>query len=128
MEVVCFELILYQDVCWDARNLGSVDSSNAGGNSGFEVSDPKVFADEKSGYEENLRNEWRDFPGVQCIRIHLPMQRTRSLLWEDPTCLGAPKPVHNCWAHALEPMLQKKIGHCNEKPAHHNRVAPTHCN
>ena len=57
MEFVCFELILYQDVCWDARNLGSMDSSDAGGSSGFEVSDPKVLADEKSEYEENLRNE-----------------------------------------------------------------------
>ena len=57
MEVMCFELILYQDVCWDVRNLGSTDSSDAGGNSGFEVSDPKVLADEKPGYEENLRNE-----------------------------------------------------------------------
>ena len=41
-----------------------MDSSDAGGSSGFEVSDPKVLADEKSEYEENLRNEWRYFPGV----------------------------------------------------------------
>ena len=30
---------------------------------------------------------------VQWLRIHLPMQGTRvlSLVWEDPTCLGATK-------------------------------------
>ena len=35
---------------------------------------------------------------VQGLRIHLPMQRTwvPSLVWEDPTSLGATKPVpHN---------------------------------
>ena len=30
----------------------------------------------------------------------------QSLVWEDPTCHGADKPVsHDCWARALEPML-----------------------
>ena len=31
---------------------------------------------------------------AQSLRIHLPMQETgvRSLVWEDPTCLGAIKP------------------------------------
>ena len=36
--------------------------------------------------------------GVQWLRIHLPMQGTwvRALVQEDPTCLGATKPVrHN---------------------------------
>ena len=35
------------------------------------------------------------------------MQETRvqSLIWEDPTCHGATKPVHhNCWTSALEPI------------------------
>ena len=35
---------------------------------------------------------------VQWLRICLPMQRTRvrALVWEDPTCHGATKPVsHN---------------------------------
>ena len=43
---------------------------------------------------------------VQWLRIRLPMQgtRVRALVWEDPTCRGATKPVHhNYWAHALEP-------------------------
>ena len=37
------------------------------------------------------------------------MQETpvQSLVWEDPTCFRATKPVHNCWACALEP------GSCN---------------
>ena len=35
---------------------------------------------------------------VQWLRIHLPRQGTwvRALVWEDPTCCGATKPVrHN---------------------------------
>ena len=35
---------------------------------------------------------------VQWLRIHLPMQgtRVRSLVWKNPTCHGATKPVrHN---------------------------------
>ena len=53
---------------------------------------------------------------VQWLRIHLSMQGTQvqSLVWEDPTCCGAAKPVRqNYWSCALE-------------PAHHKwRVAPT---
>ena len=43
---------------------------------------------------------------AQWLRIHLPMQgtRVRSLVWKDPTCHGATKPVrHNYWACTLEP-------------------------
>ena len=34
---------------------------------------------------------------VQWLRIRLPMQgtRVRDLVWEDPTCCGATKPVHH---------------------------------
>ena len=36
---------------------------------------------------------------MQWLRIHLPMQGTRALVQEDPTCRGATKPVcHNYWA------------------------------
>ena len=78
---------------------------------------------------------------AQCLRIHLPMQRSqvRALVWEDPTCRGATKPVcHNYWACALKPashnywahvpqllrptrlqlVLQNKRSHGNEKLAH----------
>ena len=47
---------------------------------------------------------------VQCLRILLPMQGTQGtqvlpLVWEDPTCCGATKPVHhNYLAWALEPV------------------------
>ena len=36
-----------------------------------------------------------DFPGVQWLRIRLPMQgtRVRSLVWEDSTCCGAAEPA-----------------------------------
>ena len=36
----------------------------------------------------------------------------RSLIWQDPTCQGATKPVcHNCWACALEPGSSKYWAH-----------------
>ena len=80
---------------------------------------------------------------AQRLRICLPMQGTRvqALVWEDPTCLGATKPVHhNYWACALEPashnywahvpqllkpvrpepVLHNKRSHHKEKPAHRN--------
>ena len=59
--------------------------------------------------------------------------KVQSLVWEDPTCLGATRPVClNYWTTALEPacpnywsprtlepMLYKR-GYHNEKPMHHN--------
>ena len=74
---------------------------------------------------------------VQWLRIHLPLQgtRVRALVWEDPTCHRAAKPMcHNyrtlcSRAHepqllkpaCLEPMLHNKRSHHNEKPAHRNK-------
>ena len=49
-------------------------------------------------YPEYIKNYYRDFLVVQWLRIRLPMQGTwvQSLVWEDPTCLGATYPVgHN---------------------------------
>ena len=43
---------------------------------------------------------------AQWLRIRLPMQGTRvqALVWEDPTCHGATKPVqHNYRGCVLEP-------------------------
>ena len=74
---------------------------------------------------------------VQWLGIRLPMQGTRvqSLVWEDPTCHRATKPVrHNSWACALEPaslnywarvpQLLKPVCHnywaCALEPASHN--------
>ena len=53
---------------------------------------------------------------VQWLRILLPMQGTwvLPLVWVDPTCLGATKPA------CLEPVLQSKRSHCNEKPPYLN--------
>ena len=80
----------------------------------------------------------------QWLRIHLLMQRTQvwALVWEDPTCRGATKPMHhNYWAWALEPashnywahvpqllkpmcletVLHNERSHCNDKPVHWNK-------
>ena len=55
---------------------------------------------EASFTTEEARQEWQDraSPVAQWLRICLPMQgtRVRALVWEDPTCRGATRPVsHN---------------------------------
>ena len=85
-----------------------------------------------------IKKLWRSWASlvVQWLRIHLPMQETQvwSLVWEDPTCQGANKPMcHsywacslepgncNCWSpRTLEPMLCNKRRHYNEKPSCHS--------
>ena len=48
--------------------------------------------------------------------------RVWSLVWKDPTCHEATKPVHrNYWVLALEPVLHSKRIHCSEKPEHQNK-------
>ena len=67
---------------------------------------------------------------VQWLRICLPKQGTQvpSLVWEDPTCHGASKPVcHNYWAWVLElpklaylePMLHSERSHLSEESSSH---------
>ena len=77
---------------------------------------------------------------VQWLRICLPMQgtRVRALVWEDPTCRGATKPVHhNYWAHVpqlLKPACLEPVFRSKEKPpqwearAPQRRVAPARRN
>ena len=66
---------------------------------------------------------------AQWLRICLPRQGTRfgALVWEDPTCRGATKPMcHSYVARVpqllkplhLEPVFCNKRSHCNEKPTH----------
>ena len=63
---------------------------------------------------------------AQWLRICLPMQGTRvqSLVWEDPTCRGATKPVcHNDWACALEP-ASRNYWACTLESVSHNYWSP----
>ena len=69
---------------------------------------------------------------AQGLRVCLPMQgtRVRALVWEDPTCRGATRPVsHNYWACASEACAPQQ-----ERPRRRKarapwwRVAPTCCN
>ena len=57
---------------------------------------------------------------VQWLSVRLPTQATRfrSLIWEDPTCRRATRPVcHNYWRPcSLHPVLHNKRSHRNEKP------------
>ena len=60
----------------------------------------------KEGFRASLVAQW--------LRIRLPMQgtRVRALVWEDPTCRGATRPVHhNYWACALEPISHNYSAH-----------------
>ena len=69
---------------------------------------------------------------AQWLRICLPMQETgvQALVWEDPTCRGATKPVRHTYRACvpqllkpacLEPVLCNKRSHRYEKPVHHNK-------
>ena len=71
-----------------------------------------------------------DFPDSPVVK-NLPwMQGTwvQSLAWEDPTCLGATKPVcHNSRARTLQlwkPTDLEPVLHSNEKPKNHNEECP----
>ena len=58
---------------------------------------------------------------AQRLRICLLMQgtRVRALVWEDPTCCGATRPVrHNYWACASGACAPNKRGRDSERPAH----------
>ena len=53
-----------------------------------------------------IKTWFRDFPGGAVVKNPPANEgtRVRALVWEDPTCHGATKPVgHNYWACALEP-------------------------
>ena len=74
---------------------------------------------------EDLKKSTRTSLVVQWLRIHLPMQGTQvsSLVWEDPTCHGATKPMHrNYWGRelqllkraCLERVLCSKRSHCTQ--------------
>ena len=77
-----------------------------------------------------------DFPGNLVVKNLLAVQRGTCLILvrDDPTCLGATKPMyHNYWAHELqllepinpESILHNDRIHRNEKPAHHNEDLPS---
>ena len=86
-----------------------------------------------------LKTTHSGFPVAQWLRICLPVQGTWVwyLIWGDPTCQAATKPIHrNHWvltleltccnygAMSLEPMCHKRTL-CNEKPLYHSwRVGP----
>ena len=67
----------------------------------------------------------RGFPGGSVVKNPLPMQETwvQSLIWENPTCHEAAKPVHHkSWAWALEPWNQSYWAH---EPMSHNYQSPS---
>ena len=58
----------------------------------------------------------RAFLVAQWLRICLPMQGTwvQALVWEDPTCRGATKPLrHKYWACTLEPASHNYWSPCS---------------
>ena len=75
-----------------------------------------------------VKNMDEDFPGGPAVRIHLPMQGTwvQSLVWEDPICHGATKPLcHNYWSpHAWSLCSTPREVYCNDNPALQWRIIP----
>ena len=83
----------------------------------------------EKGTEVNSKEKKGTCLVAQWLRIHLPMQGTmvRSLVWEDPTCHGATKPVlHNYWACTLEPASHNYWAHTRQllKPTHSRAHVP----
>ena len=75
------------------------------------------------------KKKW-GFPGGSLAKIGLPTQKTRVqfLVWEDPTCLRATKPMHSYESrNAIQPLLCNKGSHCNKKPALQLEGGPAHC-
>ena len=76
----------------------------------------------------NLKWQPRTSLMVQWIRIWLQMQGTRvwSLVWEDPICHGATKPLcHNYWSpHAWSLCSTPREVYCNDNPALQWRIIP----
>ena len=62
---------------------------------------------------------------VLWLRIHLPMQETRVqfLIWEDATCRGATKSIHNYCS--LESLVPNQSSHHREKFSTETREQPT---
>lgn len=79
-----------------------------------------------SRYEE-IQELGLGFPGIPVVNSNLAMQgaSVQSMVWEDPTCHRATKPVrHNYWSSCT-----LKLTLHNEKPLHCNwKVAPTRHN
>ena len=58
----------------------------------------KIYTDYIFPFENKIRKNYRASLVAQWLRICLPMQgtRVRALVWEDPTCHRATRPVsHN---------------------------------
>ena len=57
----------------------------------------RIVVGEKNKEKKYKKFETRTSLVVQWLRIRLPMQGTwvRALVWEDPTCRRATKPVHH---------------------------------
>ena len=62
----------------------------------FPLSSFGPFTYEIEKLSQDQDNKVLDFPVVQQLKIHPPMQRTQvgSLVWEDSTCLWSTEPVY----------------------------------
>ena len=124
---------------WDQKQILELKRNTKESPSGWN----ERTLDNNSNPHEEIKS--RGFPGGAVAVRNPPASiagtQIQSLIREDPTCLGATKPVlHNNWACALEPvshnywahgpqllkpaclesMLCNKRSHCNEKPEHCN--------
>ena len=81
----------------------------------LQIPGSEILLGEKAGSRTSLV--------VQGLRISPPMLGTQVwfLVWEDSTCCGATKPVHNYWACVPRARaLQRDESHHNEKSIHCN--------
>ena len=102
----------------------------------LQLSSPPATTNEVMCQNNRIIKEKLRTPLVpQGLTICLPMQETRvqSLVWEDPTCLGATKFMcQSYWVHVLqllkpsclEPVLHNKRSHLSEKREHPRKSSP----
>ena len=85
-----------------------------------ETCGPLSRPDHSQRHQPLMPSTHQDFPGVQGIRICLPMQGTwvRPLVWEDP------KQPRTTQLTRLEPGLHDKRRRPNGKPVHCNKRVP----
>ena len=91
----------------DVRDMSSVPESGRSPGGGHSIFAGRIPMD-RGAWRLAVHRVARSWTWLKRLstHTHMPMQETRvwSLVWEDPTCCGATKPVHhNYWACALEP-------------------------
>ena len=89
---------------------------------GLLISNSESLKPSYSVIKKTNKKKWTSLV-AQWWRIHLPMQETWvwSLIWEDPTCRRATKPLHCSYWVCAQGQELKLLSPCVLEPMLHNR-------